>query len=138
MRHNLTLQIYTSAVSAALASLYSFTKYDLFWLVFTLGGIFIMIGHQIFDRKIRHSFGKMMWMILTSFVACFFIKFLHAEGIISIMTMVVSTLIASMIAPAVVSIALTDLPAKVAEQVLSLPEWLFGILKRKYDKDDKS
>lgn len=138
MRHNLTLQIYTSAVSAALASLYSFTKYDLFWLVFTLGGIFIMIGHQIFDRKIRHSFGKMMWMILTSFVACFFIKFLHAEGIISIMTMIVSTLIASMIAPAVVSIALTDLPAKVAEQVLSLPEWLFGILKRKYDKDDKS
>ena len=54
------------------------------------------------------------------------------------MTMIVSTLIASMIAPAVVSIALTDLPAKVAEQVLSLPEWFFNFLKRKIDKDDKS
>lgn len=138
MRDNISLQIYTSAVSAALASLYSFTKYDLFWLVFTLGGIFIMIGHQIFDQKIKHSFGKILWMVLTSFVVCFFIKFLYAEEIISPMTMIVSTLIASMIAPAVFSIALKDLPDKVAEQILQMPEWFFNILKRKLDKDDKS
>lgn len=138
MRDNLSLQIYTSAVSASLASLYSFTKYDLFWLVFTLGGIFIMIGHQIFDQKIKHSFGKILWMVLTSFVLCFFIKFLYAESFISPMTMIVSTLIASMIAPAVFSIALKDLPDKVADQILSLPEWFFNILKRKYDKNDKS
>lgn len=54
------------------------------------------------------------------------------------MTMIISTLISSMIAPAVFSIALKDLPDKVSEQVLSLPEWLFGILKKKYDKDDRS
>ena len=54
------------------------------------------------------------------------------------MTMIVSTLIASMIAPAVFSIALKDLPDKVAEQILQMPEWFFNILKRKLDKDDKS
>ena len=138
MRDNISIQIYSSVVSAALASLYTFTKYDLFWLVFTLGGIFIMIGHQLFDQKIKHSFGKILWMVLTSFIACFFIKFLYAEEMISPMTMILSTLIASMLAPAVFSIALKDLPDKVAEQILSLPEWFFNFLKRKIDKDDKS
>ena len=138
MRDNISIQIYSSVVSASLASLYTFTKYDLFWLVFTLGGIFIMIGHQLFDQKIKHSFGKILWMVLTSFIACFFIKILYAEEMISPMTMILSTLIASMLAPAVFSIALKDLPDKVAEQILSLPEWFFNFLKRKIDKDDKS
>lgn len=97
-----------------------------------------MIGHQLFDQKIKHSFGKILWMVLTSFIACFFIKILYAEEMISPMTMILSTLIASMLAPAVFSIALKDLPDKVAEQILSLPEWFFNFLKRKIDKDDKS
>lgn len=138
MRYNTTLQIYASTVSASLASIYSFSKYDLFWLIFALGGIFIMVGHQIFDKKVKHSFGKIVWMVLTSLIVCFFIKFLYSEDLISALTMIVSTLIASMIAPATMSILLRDLPDKVAEQILSLPEWFFNFLKDKINKNGGS
>lgn len=133
-----TLNIYASAVSIALASLANFGKYDMFWLIFSLGGIFIMIGHQIFDQKIKHSFGKIVWMVTTSFLACLFIKFLYNETYISLLSMIISTLVASMIAPATISIVLVTLPDKVAEQIAGLPEWLFGILKKKIDKNGDS
>lgn len=136
MRDNLALQIYASTVTVSLSSVfYNFTRYDAFWLVFALGGIFIMVGHQIFDQKIKHTLGKILWMVVTSLVVCFFIKILYDEKIISLMSMIISTLVASMIAPATFSIALKDLPAKVAEQILGLPEWFFSYLKRKIDKD---
>lgn len=135
MRENLTLQIYASAVSLSLSSLYSLSRHDVLWLIFTIGGLFIMLGHQIFDQKIKHSAGKILWMVVTSFTVCFFIKILYDDGAISQMSMIICSLIASMIAPAVFSIALKDLPEKVAEQILALPEWFFSILKRKFDKD---
>lgn len=138
MQTQYTLTLYASAVSVSLAALANFTKYDLFWLIFTLGGIFIMIGHQIFDQKINHSFGKIVWMVVTSFLACLFIKFLYNDGYLSSLSMIISTLIASMIAPTTISIVLVTLPDKVAEQIAALPEWLFGFLKRKIDKNGDS
>ena len=131
-----TLLSYSIAVSTSLAALNNFTKYDLFWLVFTLGGIFIMVGHSIFDRKIKHSLGKIIWMVVTSFIICLLIKILYDEGSISLMSMIVSTLIASMVAPATISIALTQLPTKIAEQISALPEWFFNMMKNKIDKKD--
>ena len=125
---------YCLAVSTSLAALNNFTKYDLFWLVFTLGGIFITVGHSIFDRKIKHSLGKIIWMVVTSFIVCLFIKFMFGEKMISLMSMIVSTLIASMVAPATISIALTQLPTKIAEQISALPEWFFIMMKNKIDK----
>lgn len=134
MRSSTLFQIYAIAVSTSLTALNNFSKYDIFWLVFTLGGIFIMIGHSIFDQKVTHSFGKIVWMVVTSFIVCLFIKFLYDEGMISLLSMIVSTLIASMIAPATFSIALKELPTKISDQILMLPEWFVGIAKRKIEK----
>lgn len=136
MKTNLTFQIYAITVSTTLAVLNNFTKYDIFWLVFTLGGIFIMIGHSVFDQKVKHSLGKIIWMVLTSFIVCLFIKFLYDEKIITLMSMVVSTLIASMVAPATFSIVLKELPEKIAEQIASIPEWLLNLLKSRVDKNN--
>lgn len=138
MKTDLSVQIYASMASLSLVSMANFSKYDLFWAVFSLGGIFIMVGHQIYDQKIKHSAGKITWMILTSLITCFFIKILYDEGTISTMTMIVLSLVVSMIAPATFSIALKDLPDKVAEQILSLPEWFFNFLKNKVDKNGNS
>ena len=136
MKADTSLQIYTIAVSTSLAALNNFTKYDLFWLVFTMGGVFIMVGHSIFDRKIKHSLGKIIWMVVTSFIVCLFIKFMFDEKMISLMSMIVSTLIASMVAPATTSMALTQLPTKIADQISALPEWFFNMMKNKIDKKD--
>lgn len=134
MRANTIIQIYAMAVSATLASLNNFTKYDIFWLVFMLGGIFIMIGHSIFDQKVKHSLGKIIWMVVTSFIVCLFIKFLYDEGMTSLLSMIVSTLIASMVAPATFSIALKELPEKIADQIAAMPEWIVGMAKRKVEQ----
>lgn len=136
MKTNLTFQIYAITVSTTLAVLNNFTKYDIFWLVFTIGGIFIMIGHSVFDQKVKHSLGKIIWMVLTSFIVCLFIKFLYDEKIITLMSMIVSTLIASMVAPATFSIVLKELPEKIAEQIASIPEWLLNLLKSRVDKNN--
>lgn len=136
MKTNLTFQIYAITVSTTLAVLNNFTKYDIFWLVFTIGGIFIMIGHSVFDQKVKHSLGKIIWMVLTSFIVCLFIKFLYGEKIITLMSMIVSTLIASMVAPATFSIVLKELPEKIAEQIASIPEWLLNLLKSRVDKNN--
>ncbi len=122
------------AVSATLGMLGNFSKYDVFWLVFSLGGIFVMIGHSIWDKKVQHSIGKITWMIVTSFIFCLLVKFLYDEKIISAFSMVVSTLVVSMIAPAVTSIALSELPSKIGDQLLSLPEFFFDILKSYFEK----
>lgn len=134
MKYNTIMSFYAATVSASLAALNNFSKYDVFWMVFMLGGMFIMIGHSIFDQKVRHSFGKIVWMIVTSFVVCLFIKFLYDERMISLLSMIVSTLISSMVAPATFSIALKELPDRIAEQILTLPEWFVGIAKRKVEK----
>ena len=136
MKTNLTFQIYAITVSTTVAVLNNFTKYDIFWLVFTIGGIFIMIGHSVFDQKVKHSLGKIIWMVLTSFIVCLFIKFLYDEKIITLMSMIVSTLIASMVAPATFSIVLKELPEKIAEQIASIPEWLLNLLKSRVDKNN--
>ena len=134
MRQENILTVYALTVGTTLSALNNFTKYDIFWLVFTLGGIFIMIGHSIFDQKVKHSFGKIAWMVVTSFVVCLFVKFTYDEGMISTLSMIISTLVASMVAPATFSLALKELPAKIAEQISALPEIIVGIAKRRAER----
>lgn len=136
MKTNLTFQIYAVLASSLMGSLGGLSKYTVYWLVFTLGGILIMLGHTIFDQKVKHSAGKIVWMIITSLVACIVVKFLYDENSLSPMSMIVATLVASMVAPATMSVVLTQLPDKIAEQVSALPEWLFGLLKSKIDKNN--
>lgn len=93
-----------------------------------------MIGHSIFDQKVKHSFGKIAWMVVTSFVVCLFIKFIYDEGMISTLSMIISTLVASMVAPATFSLALKELPAKIAEQISALPEIIVGIAKKRAER----
>lgn len=131
----MTLNIYATAVGTTLAMLNNLTRYDVFWLIFTLGGTFVMLGHSLFDQKVKHSAGKITYMIVVSVLSCLVVKFLYDEKKIELMSMMVFTLICSMIAPAITTVVLSELPKKVSEQILALPEWLFGLLKRKYDKN---
>lgn len=146
MKTNFLFQCYATTavfISSLAGIMAGVTKYDVFWSIFTIGGIFIMIGHSIFDQKIKYSAGRITWMIVSSLVSCFLIKILYDEKIISLMSMIVATLISSMIAPAVLSVILRDLPSRVSEQILKLPEILVVALKNKLgsktntDKDEQ-
>lgn len=133
MKYEIQIKLYSMVTAGGIAILANVTKYDWLWVIFTFGGISIMLGHLIFDKKIKHSAGKITWMIITSFIFCLLIKFYYDEKKIDVFSMVISTLIVSMIAPATISILLQKLPEKVSEQILSLPEFLMGILKSKVE-----
>lgn len=96
-----------------------------------IGGIFIMIGHSIFDQKVKHSAGKIIWMVITSVTACIVVKFLYDEKSLTPMSLIVATLVASMVAPATMSVVLKELPSRISEQILRLPEILLDALKNK-------
>lgn len=123
--------MYAVGASALIGYMSGFTKHDVYWLVFLVGGLFTVIGHSIFDQRVKFSAGKIVWTIVTSLVSCLLIKYLYDEGVISAMTMSISTLIASMVAPAVMSSILKELPAKISENILKIPELLLEWLKDK-------
>lgn len=131
MNANFLFQLYAVGASALIGYLGGFTKHDFYWLIFLIGGLCTVIGHSIFDQKVKFSAGRIAWTIVTSLMACLLIKYLYDEGEISAMTMSISTLISSMVAPAVMSKILKELPTKISENILKVPELLFGALKDK-------
>lgn len=138
MNANFLFQMYALSASAIVAMLGGYTKYDFYWSVFFIGGLITVIGHSIFDQKVKFSAGRLMWTIITSFITCLAIKFLHSEGEISNMTMIISTLISSMIAPAVLASVLKELPAKVSTGILKLPDIFVEALRGKLTSNDKT
>lgn len=129
MNANFLFQLYAVGASALIGYMGGFTKHDLYWLIFLIGGLITVIGHSIFDQRVKFSAGRIAWTIVTSLVSCLLIKYLYDEGEISAMTMSISTLIASMVAPAVMSSILKELPEKISENILKLPELFFDALK---------
>lgn len=138
MKTQTLFQYYAVVTSSFVGMLGGFSRYDFFWSIFSIGGMFIMIGHAIFDQKIKYSAGRILWMIVSSSVACLVVKLLYDEKMISLMSMIIATLISSMIAPAVLSVVLKDLPGKVSEQILELPKILIDVLKNKVGANNKN
>lgn len=138
MNANFLFQMYAVSVSAFIGYLSGFSRHDFYWLIFLIGGLFTVIGHNIFDQKVKFTAGRLTWMIVTSFITCLLIKYMHSEGEISTMTMSIGTLIASMVAPAVMASILKDLPTKISENILKLPEILVEALKSKINTKEKT
>lgn len=131
MNYNVAITYYSIFASTVVGMLTNLSPTTNLWVIFTVGGIFITIGHQIFDKKIKNSFGKIIWNIVVSLVFCLLLKVLHDEGVMSKVSLIIYTLVVSMVAPATVSLALNELPKRISDQITAFPEWFVGLLKSK-------